>query len=601
MALIQGNAHKSSVSGFYPKTIEGSLRFNDDDSAYLSWTPASAGNRKTWTWSGWVKRGNLGGIQYIFYAHSGNSDSGNFQFRFESANTILIRLYSNTNVFTTPNVFRDTSSWYHLVLAVDTTQASADDRIKLYVNGSQITKASGSAPSQNSDLAVNDLSALHTIGTSALSVGSSPFDGYLAEVNFIDGTALDADSFGELKNGVWVAKTPSVTYGTNGFYLPFSGTTGLYTETTGGAFSLTSSNDIQRTQGNDSAALFSGLITGDFDISFKFSPNSSSLTPGDAFSVGFFPKSGYDSLNYNNGVAGQSTYWIIRNGSGGASAVNNTDGTTALSSTTTSDVFQLTRTSGTFKIYKNSLLVHTFTTTGTDDGYMFFGSGDKNETITLLDITFNDVNGESSSTPFESALAIGGDASGRGNHWTSNNLEAIDVVLDSPTDNFATLNSVYKGTSTALSNGNLQFTGTASTWNTQFATIVPPKSGKWYAEYTTLVRSTSQRHGIGISPYDRSPNTFAGADSRSWVLFDRGELFHNNSNTGTYTTVNVGDVRGILLDNDANTVSWYFNGTLEATRNIDSNEDWTIVTVTYSSGVGEVNFGQQPFKYDPPE
>ena len=116
-------------TGFYPYEIGQSLRFNDDDSAYLSRTPASAGNRRTWTWSGWVKRGNLGAVQDIFTLYDGGaSDTGTFNLRFNS-DKIHVNAYTFSFRVTT-QVFRDVSSWYHIALAFDTTQATAKCCIK---------------------------------------------------------------------------------------------------------------------------------------------------------------------------------------------------------------------------------------------------------------------------------------------------------------------------------------------------------------------------------------------------------------------------------------------------------------------------------------
>ena len=204
--------------------IERSLRFNSADSAYLNRTPASAGNRKTWTWSGWVKRSKLGTETAMFDA--GNND----QIRFISANPDRIRFsFQNATVRETNAVYRDTSSWYHIILAVDTTSATANDRIRLYVNGSEVTSfATLSNPAQNADGEINSTSA-HSVGR--LSGGSGYFDGYLTEIHFIDGQALTPSSFGETDaiTGRWKAKAYSGTYGTNGFYLSFKDNTSTTT------------------------------------------------------------------------------------------------------------------------------------------------------------------------------------------------------------------------------------------------------------------------------------------------------------------------------------------------------------------------------------
>jgi len=202
--------------------IERSLRFNSADSAYLNRTPASAGNRRTWTWSGWVKRTTLSSTGTIFSA--GTSSGANIYALQTVGDQLAIRFdqEASGNV-TTTQVFRDASAWYHFVFAIDTTQATSSNRVKIYVNGSQIT-AFGTAtyPSQNFDTAMNN-NVAHQIGLR----GYQPdlyLNSYLTEINFVDGQALTPSDFGETDSatGVWKPKKFSGTYGTNGFYLNFS-------------------------------------------------------------------------------------------------------------------------------------------------------------------------------------------------------------------------------------------------------------------------------------------------------------------------------------------------------------------------------------------
>jgi hypothetical protein len=207
------------VTGY---NIERSLRFNSADTAYLNRTPASASNRRTWTWSGWVKRGILnssGGVAYpLFAVPTGATDSTWFEMRFIS-DFLYVAGYS-TNWRITSQVFRDPSAWYHIVLAVDTTQATANDRLKLYVNGTQVTTFSTTNnPTQNADLGVNQAAATY-IGFS----NTQYFAGYLTEINFIDGQAKTPSDFGETdaSTGVWKPKAYTGTYGTNGFFLKFA-------------------------------------------------------------------------------------------------------------------------------------------------------------------------------------------------------------------------------------------------------------------------------------------------------------------------------------------------------------------------------------------
>ena len=230
MSIIQGSAKRASVRGFYPKDIEGSLRFNDDDSAYLSTTFATTGtSNTTQTFSLWVKRCELGSQEGVFGAYS-SSYSNSLDMIFTSDDALTFQLGKDSPyTITTTQVFRDPSAWYHFVIAVDTTptQATASDRVKIYVNGERITSFSAASyPAQNAISLFGYLTGTPS-GTNTQTIGAqgynfvNPFSGYIAEFHFTDGTAYTADDFGELKNGVWVAKTPDVTYGTNGFYLNF--------------------------------------------------------------------------------------------------------------------------------------------------------------------------------------------------------------------------------------------------------------------------------------------------------------------------------------------------------------------------------------------
>ena len=207
--------------------VEGqSLRFNDDDSAYLSWTPAAAGDRKTWTWSGWVKRGDFGSDHHTLFASSSAHNNGSF-IRFNDDFTFQYLHYDTGTVAVnkkTSALIRDPSSWYHFVVAYNSDDATAEDRVKMYINGERQTSfVTNTNPASGKESDFN-LVRDHFLGTNTDVSTINYLDGYLAEVNFVDGTALDPTSFGETDaNGLWVPiKEPSVTYGTNGFYLPFT-------------------------------------------------------------------------------------------------------------------------------------------------------------------------------------------------------------------------------------------------------------------------------------------------------------------------------------------------------------------------------------------
>jgi hypothetical protein len=232
MSLVSSTA-KITSGGFYDFPIEQSLRF-DGVSSYLSRTPAQAGNRKTWTFSVWVKYStlNYGTIFHQYDGVSGNrclfGIQSDFTFQANSGGS-----GTNINKIITTSVYRDPSSWYHFLIANDTTQITASDRIKLWVNGVEILTTKTPA-TQNTDGLCNSANLME-IGLLA----GGYFNGYLANIQFIDGQALDQYFFGESKNGVWIpynafttagsgtatasdADTATDSYGTNGFHLTFA-------------------------------------------------------------------------------------------------------------------------------------------------------------------------------------------------------------------------------------------------------------------------------------------------------------------------------------------------------------------------------------------
>jgi len=227
MSLIKGQGAGEVSTGFYSNLLDQSLKFNDDNNPFLTRTPSTS-NQRTWTWSAWIKRGNLGSGQGIFGTDS-NSTTNFFLVQWTSNDTLFIQSFvssSETIRLGTTRVFRDPSAWYHIVIAVDTTQATASNRLKLYVNGVQETDfSSGNATypnSQNLDTLINNSSYPLLLGAVDVSGTPDALDGYLAEINFIDGTALTADSFGETVQGIWIPKdTSGLTFGTNGFHLTF--------------------------------------------------------------------------------------------------------------------------------------------------------------------------------------------------------------------------------------------------------------------------------------------------------------------------------------------------------------------------------------------
>ena len=227
--------------------INQSLRFEDNDSAKLTRTPSSAGNRKTWTWSGWVKRSNLGTQNLLF----SSADSSVRQW-FGFYNNSLWFDHTNGNYVQSDALYRDVAGWLNIVVAWDTTQSTDSNRIKIYVNGEQISLTVNAWPALNQDGEINNTSVF-TIGNLSTYSGYY-FDGYLAEVNFIDGTALDASSFGETNEDTnqWQSIKYAGSYGTNGFYLKFQDSSALGDDSSGNTNDFTVTNLVASDQVTDS-------------------------------------------------------------------------------------------------------------------------------------------------------------------------------------------------------------------------------------------------------------------------------------------------------------------------------------------------------------
>jgi hypothetical protein len=244
----------ASPAGAGGYEIERSLRFNSADSAYLNRTPSTAGNRKTWTWSGWLKRTKLA-TQYFFFGGTSSTEAAYLGFASEKL-IVGSRVGGGFDTDLVPTmVFRDFSAWYHLVVAYDTTESTASNRVKIYVNGVQVTTFDAATyPGLNTETYINATN-LHYLSRHP---NGLYFDGYLADVHFIDGQALDPTDFGEFDatTGAWNPIEYTGSYGTNGFHLPFSdnsSASALGTDDSGNGNNWTVNNfSVTAGSGNDS-------------------------------------------------------------------------------------------------------------------------------------------------------------------------------------------------------------------------------------------------------------------------------------------------------------------------------------------------------------
>jgi|MDTG01.2.fsa_nt_gb hypothetical protein len=233
--------------------VANSLRFDDASSDYLTRTPSSATSRTTWTWSAWVKRSDIAPTSGLFEAYD---SSGNFTYiRFAPDYLRILNIIGGSlkAQFNTTALFRDVSAWYHIVWTWDTTNGTAGDRSRLYVNGTRITDFSTETnPTSGEESFINNNDA-HYVGSTG--APSLYLNGYMAEVVFIDGQALDPTSFGEFDEDsptIWKPKDVSgLTFGNNGFYLDFENSGSLGADASGNGNNFTVNNLTATDQSTD--------------------------------------------------------------------------------------------------------------------------------------------------------------------------------------------------------------------------------------------------------------------------------------------------------------------------------------------------------------
>lgn len=221
---------------FYSETIDQSLRFNDGDSPYLSRTFGTPTSTTQGTWSCWFKRGDINARGMLW-------SGSNYEFiDISTDGQIIVPYLSNLGYVYTNGRFRDPTNWYNLVVTFDTPNATEADRLRIYVNGVRQEVYDSITLTQNATFQRWNVSGVSgTIGNFGYN-NTIYFDGFLAECNWIDGTALEPSSFGETKNGVWIPKEISgLTYGNNGFRLTFADSSSLGDDISGNGNDFTSS------------------------------------------------------------------------------------------------------------------------------------------------------------------------------------------------------------------------------------------------------------------------------------------------------------------------------------------------------------------------
>lgn len=317
--------------------IQRSLRFRNSAASYLNKSVTVAGNQTTFTYSFWVKRGSIAASGlFSVQADIGAAPfarlwfNANNELQLTETTTGSVLLY---DIRTVP-VFRDCAAWYHIVAIYDSTNATSSDRIRLYVNGLRITSLNvATYPTLNQTSGLRAATVQH-IGKLAVNESQYCLDGYLAEVNFIDGQALTPSSFGQTDSatGQWVAKKYAGTYGTNGFYLDFkdpTNTTTLCADKSGNGNNWTA-NGISLTAG----ATYDSMLDVPAGNGGRESGNYATLSPidntfsGNTLSNGNLRattpvNSPYAPAKASIGMATGKWYWecVDSSGSGASAAI----------------------------------------------------------------------------------------------------------------------------------------------------------------------------------------------------------------------------------------------------------------------------------------
>lgn len=572
-------------------SVPTSVRFNSSDSSYLSRTPASAGNRRTWTWAGWVKRSSFGGYQAIFTADAGSGYGNGIWW--DNGNGIYF--YFGGDVISSA-VFRDPSAWYHIVCALDTTQGTDSNRLKLWVNNQQVTQWSSSFwPSYNTDYAINN-NVQHTIGRKFTGENQGNF--YLADVHFIDGQALTPSSFGQVDgNGVWQPIAYSGTYGSNGFKLNFSDV----------------SNNTATTLGKDASG-----------NSNNWTPNNITTNDGSNTIVystrGTISRSGYV---VNGPTELYSNPGLVNGGSvsgfapWGAIAGTQTQDNIGLSFSSTAKVYYNTNVGGGWIALNGSQKSATVPSGG-------------NTTIGLLQWT----TGEIGSTLQNIQFASPND--GVGTYVYGIELDGVllidypiraklaDNFVDTPTSygtdtglgaevrgNYCTLNPLDNPNGITLTNGNLDAVWTTTSHKSIRATHMM-RTGKWYYEMRLGSVSATVSGMVGLARPSDSISSHLGTTTNTGIGFANLAVYYDGSQISHGVSFSTGGILGVAFDADAGKVWFSYNGTWINSGNPASGTNAVISSLTdgtwipamhcynNSGSPHSMNFGQRLFAYQAP-
>ena len=608
--------------------ITKSVRLNSGDSAYLNRTPSSAGNRKKYTWSTWVKRSSTASW-ILTVGTSADTES----IYFNGGHLVMARYVGSFQYYVeTEASFLDFSSWYHILIAHDHSLSTSTDRIKLYINGSRITefKSGATFPPQNSEYETNSTEN-HKIGRYA--------NAYLADLYFINDEQLDPTSFGAFDDsGVWQAAAYSGTFGTNGFHLfDFANESTLGHDSSGNENDFTAHNLVA--DGSKGSWYFNGSagITGTMtalgnqnwtvemfiektsstgqEALFSFSSDNPTFETDQPSKVRWMSSSVYGST-----LAQNTRYHIawVRNSNKGyiyvdgtlispSSGINYSDNDTNTS-------FSIgERTGGTtgFTGYIDNVRVVVGTAVYTSNFTVPstpLTAVSNTKLLTLTSASLSDTSGQNVSLTnggaveeFASSQDVLRDVPVNGD--ASNDTGAGGEL----SSNYPTMNPLAKNSNTTLSNGNLDVSSTAV--YTTLSTIAFPSTGKFYAEFK--INGTSSGYPfVGIGGFNDTA-IFSNANPNTGAFYAQGGYVTGSVSVSSLTALSAGDIVGVAYDTSNGKVWFSINGTYVSsgdpangsnpTTTLSANASgYCLATSTYQSGTVTLNAGQRAFNTNAP-
>ena len=566
----------------YLRLISRSLRFNSADSAFLSRTPGSAGNRTTWSFSTWIKRSQLGVLQRFFTGTNATNDNDWTAIFFNSSDQLVIGGYST--FFRTSNaVYRDCSAWYHLLVTADLGNGTDALKFRAWINNSEVTWSStGSNPTTTGINSANN----HTIGAEQSpnngGIGSY-FNGYLADVHFIDGQALSPSAFGEFDdNNTWQPREYNGTYGSNGFNLKFdnnSSNSAVGIDATGNSNNWTPNNFLviggniaSYTVTNTSDAF--NAFDGSLSNAWFPNANSSSLL---TFAT---PITGTTFRFYMGASLNTTGFQINGSAPSGFSGSKNTDWydfSSHIGGTLRS--IQLSYVPAQYSQYVYAIEV---------DGALLYDNRAAIGNDSLVDVP----------TSYGRDTGVGAEV--RGNYCTWNELDRRSTGI--------------------LSNGNLRWTASSSGGGYCNIRGTQALIGKVYFEAVVNAKNTAV--GIGVTPgsnyakliTDNSPSDYFGASawgaSSAMIYAGFETCYCNGSTTTAFPAVAVGSILMCAFDEATGKVWFGINGTWLYSGNpsTGSNPTFTLPTTLQlypastlrDSDSIDVNFGQRAWAYTAP-